>query len=167
MDGMSNYLQWKVIMNCILKENRLWTMVSTVVTPPASDSISLDIHEVKEAKSQRLILDGIRDHLIPHVAEKKAAYEMWTTLKGLYEAKNENQIMALKEKLQGIKMAKGEGVASFLTQMAQVKDELAAVGEVISDSELVQIALKGFTKEWEVFVKCVVAQEDLPYWSRL
>ena len=36
-----------------------------------------------------------------------------------------------------------------------MKDELAAVGEVISDSELVRIALKGFTKEWEVFVKCV------------
>ena len=54
-------------------------------------------------------------------------------------------------------MAKGEGVAYFLTRVAQVKDELVVVGEVISDSELVWIALKGFTKEWEVFVKCVVA----------
>ena len=102
-------------------------------------------------------MNGIRDHLIPHVAEKKTAYEMWTTLKGLYEAKNENQIMALKKKLQGSRMTKGEGVVSYLTQVAQVKDELAVVGEVISDFELVRIALKGFTKEWEVFVKCVVA----------
>ena len=39
-------------------------------------------------------------------------------------------------------MAKGEGVASFLTRVAQVKDELDAVGELISDSELVWIALK-------------------------
>jgi hypothetical protein len=31
----------------------------------------------------------------------------------------------------------------------------------------VQIALKGFTKEWEVFVKCVVGREKLPDWSRL
>ena len=51
-------------------------------------------------------------------------------------------------------MAKGEGVTSFLTQVAQVKDELAAVGEVISDSELVRIVLKGFTKEWEVCEVC-------------
>ena len=70
-----------------------------MVTPPTSDPIALDIHEVKEAKAQRLILDGIRDHLIPHVAEKNTAYEKWNTLKGLYEAKNENQIMALKEKM--------------------------------------------------------------------
>jgi hypothetical protein len=64
-------------------------------------------------------------------------------------------------------MVKGESVASYLTWVAQVKNELAAVGEVISDSELVRIVLKGFTKEWEVFVKCVVGQEHLPYWSIL
>jgi hypothetical protein len=38
-------------------------------------------------------------------------------------------------------------VTSYLTRVAQVKDELATVGEVVSDSELVRIALKGFTKE--------------------
>jgi hypothetical protein len=48
-----------------------------------------------------------------------------------------------------------------------VKYELVAVGEVISDSELVRIALKGFTKEREVFVKCVVGREHILYWSRL
>ena len=51
--------------------------------------------------------------------------------------------------------------------MAQIKDELDAVGEVIFDSELVRIALKSFIKEREAFVKCVVARENLPDWSRL
>jgi len=32
---------------------------------------------------------------------------------------------------------------------------------------LVSIALKGFTKEWEVFIKCVVGREHLLDWSRL
>ena len=47
LDGMSNYLQWKVRMTAVFKENGLWTIVSTMVTPPASDPISLDIHEVR------------------------------------------------------------------------------------------------------------------------
>jgi hypothetical protein len=55
--------------------------------------------------------------------------------------------MALKDKLHDTKMGKGESVSSYLTRVAQVKDELASVGEVILDSELVRIALKGFTKE--------------------
>jgi len=75
--------------------------------------------------------------------------------------------MALRKKLHSARMAKGERVATYLTRVAQVKDELPAVGEVIPDSELVWIALKGFTKEWEVFVKCVVGREKLPDWSRL
>jgi hypothetical protein len=28
----------------------------------------------------------------------------------------------------------------------------------------VRISLKGFTKEWEVFMKCVVVHEHLPVW---
>ena len=75
--------------------------------------------------------------------------------------------MSLKDKLQETKMVKGEGTIYYLTQVVQVKDELVAVGEVISNSELVRIALKGFTKEWEFFVNCVVAQEHLPDWSIL
>jgi len=51
--------------------------------------------------------------------------------------------------------------------VTQIKDELATVGEVISDPELVRTTLKGFTKEWEVFVKCIVGREKLPDWSRL
>jgi hypothetical protein len=48
-----------------------------------------------------------------------------------------------------------------------VKDELGVIGEVIPYSELVRIALKGFTKEWEVFIKCVVGREKLLDWRRL
>jgi hypothetical protein len=44
--------------------------------------------------------------------------------------------MALKDKLHDSKMVKGEDVASYLTRLAQVKDELAAVVEIISKAEL-------------------------------
>ena len=134
-------------MSAILRENKIWSFVSTIVIVPSVDLIALDLHEVKEAKTYRLILDGVKDHLIPHLDEKKIAKEMWDALKNLYEAKNENRKMALKDKLHDTKMGKWESVSSYLTQVVQVKDELVAVGEVISNSELVRIALKGFTKE--------------------
>ena len=118
LQGVSIYLQWKVQISAVLQENKLWPHVSTVVTVPTSDPIALDLHEVKEARAQRIILDGVKDHLIPHLAEKTTAKEMWDTLKGLYEAKNENRIMALKDKLHATKMVKGEGMASYLTKVA-------------------------------------------------
>jgi hypothetical protein len=38
--------------------------------------------------------------------------------------------MMLREKLRSTKMAKGDTVASYLTKFTQIRDELAAVGEV-------------------------------------
>jgi hypothetical protein len=167
LEGISNYLQWKVQMSAVLKENKIWSLVSSAVVAPTIDPIALDLHELKEAKAQRIILDGVKDPLIQHLSEKKTTYDMWEALKNLYEAKNANRKMALKDKLHDTKMTKGEGVASYLTQLAQVKDKLAAVGEIISEAELGRIALKGFTKECDVFVKCVVGREIFLDWSRL
>ena len=66
----------------------------------------------------------------------------------MFEGKNENWKMALKDKLHNVKMTKDESVTSYLTRVAQVKYDLVVVGETISDSQLVRIALKGFTKRW-------------------
>ena len=50
LDGVSNYLQWKVRLTAILKENKIWQYVSTSIHIPV-DPIVLDLHEVKEAKA--------------------------------------------------------------------------------------------------------------------
>jgi hypothetical protein len=90
LDGISNYLQWKVWMSDVLKENKIWNYVSSVVMVFATDPIALDLHEVKDIEAQRIILDDVKDILIPHLDEKKTTKEMWDALKNLFEAKNEN-----------------------------------------------------------------------------
>ena len=162
LEGISNYLQWKVSIVVVLGENKLLMFVSTTMTMPSSYPISLDLHKVKESRVRRIILDGVRDHLIPHLDEKFKSKEMWVALTNLYERKKENKNMALRENLHCIRMAKGESVASYLTRHRQVKDELEVIGEIIPNSELIRIALKGFTKEWDVFMKCVVGRKKLP-----
>ena len=47
--------------------------------------------------------------------KNKTAKDMWDTMNQLFEAKNENRNMALKDKLYNVKMNKDEGVASYLT----------------------------------------------------
>ena len=64
--------------------------------------------------------------------------------------------MVLKEKLRNTKMGKGESVSSYLTKLRQMKDELTTVGESVDGTELVRIALNGFSKSWDVFVRGIV-----------
>jgi hypothetical protein len=59
-------------------------------------------------------------------------------------------------------MANGDILASYLMKFTQIRDELAVIGEVIDETKLVRIALNGFTKQWDVFVRGVVAREKLP-----
>ena len=49
-----------------------------------SDATQLAAFKRKNAKTKWLILDGIKDHVIPHVRGKGHAFEMWTTLNNLY-----------------------------------------------------------------------------------
>jgi hypothetical protein len=51
LDGISNYLQWKVHLSVVLKENKIYNYVSSIVATPIADPIALDLHEVKEAKA--------------------------------------------------------------------------------------------------------------------
>ena len=73
---------------------------------------------------------------------------MWTILKRIFEAKHQSIIVALKERLQHTRMTKGEGVATYLTKVKQMIDELIAIGVKLSPAEIARLALKGFPKEW-------------------
>jgi hypothetical protein len=75
--------------------------------------------------------------------------------------------MLLREKLRSTKMVKGVSMVTYLTNFTQIRDELAVVGEAVNKTELVRTTLNGFTKQWEVFVRGVVAREKLPDWERL
>ena len=48
-----------------------------------------------------------------------------------------------------------------------MRDELAAIGEVVNNSELIRVALNDFSKSQESFVGGIVARENMPCWDRL
>lgn len=120
-----------------------------------------------DTKENLIILDGVKDHLIPRTSEKSSTHEMWKTLQDLFQNKNENRLLVLKDKLKSTKMLDGEGVASYLTRLSQVHDEHAAISEIVLDSKTVRVSLKGFTEEWKLFIKGIVTRETQPKWSRL
>ena len=76
-----------------------------------TDPKELEVYEELDLKAKLIILDGVKDHLIPHLTGKNIAWEMWKALEDLFQNKNENQLLVLREKLKNTKMLDGEGVA--------------------------------------------------------
>ena len=65
----------------------------TIVAP--TDSTDLAAWKKIDSKTMLIIMDGVKDHVIPHLYGKKTALEMWKALESLYQTKNKKRKMVL------------------------------------------------------------------------
>jgi hypothetical protein len=65
--------------------------------------------------------------------------------------------MLLQNQLSVIHMSKIDTMVSYLTRISELKDQLATIGTMVEDQELVSIALKGLAPSWMPFVQGVCA----------
>lgn len=84
----------------------MWTYASIEVVPPANDLISLDLHDVGEAKAQRIIHNRVNYHLTSHLSKKDTMKKMWDALTKLYQSDYQSQNMMLKDKLHSTRMSR-------------------------------------------------------------
>ena len=149
LDGPTNFSPWKARISLILEENELWDIVHSTTANPvvvSANAVDKAAFVKRDVKARRIILDVVKDHIIPHISAKTHVFQMWTSLTNLYQSSNENKKMVLREKLKNVHMRKGEGMDFYLTKITQVRDELAAVGEVVENINMVCTSLNCMTQ---------------------
>jgi hypothetical protein len=92
---------------------------------------------------------------------------MYEALNRLYESKDISQNLTLRNQLRNMKMDNSESVTSYLMRVSQIRDQLATIGDVISDKEIVTKTLNGFPTFWIPFVQRVCARSKLPKFDKL
>lgn len=112
----------------------------------------------RNIKARIIILDAIKDHVFPHVTENKFSYKMWESLVTLPRISNENRKMMLKQKLRNTKMTNIDTVTSYLTNITQLRDDLAMVGYFIPRDQLVRMTLDVFPKQWDGFIDSIMVR---------
>ena len=75
LDGQSNFGAWKERIINVLDEADVWDIVEKTMIVP-TDATQLATYKRKCAKAKKLILDGVKDHIIPHVRGKDHAFEV-------------------------------------------------------------------------------------------
>jgi hypothetical protein len=96
-----------------LEENDFKDYIKKLIPDP-HDAQELVDHKKKEVKAKQVLLDFVKDHLIPHIFEKKTSKKMYDALVGLYQSGNTNQKLILRHKLRSVEMFKSGIVASYL-----------------------------------------------------
>jgi hypothetical protein len=118
-------------------------------------------------KARKIIIDSVRDHLLPRIFTLKIAYEMYDALKKMFESNNTNIALTLKHQLQNIKMTKADTIATFFIKISEIRDQLGAIGETIIDRELFMITLNSLPRHWKPFLQSISGRADLPQFDRL
>ena len=66
------------------------------------------LHKKNLVKAKKIVADSIMDHLVPKVSPLKALKEMFNSLTNLFEGKNINQNMTLRNQLKNVKIQNAE-----------------------------------------------------------
>ena len=109
----------------------------------------------------RIIVDFIKYHLIPQVSSKKTPKKMYDALSRMYEGRNINIKMNMRDQLKGTKMSKGESIQYYLTRVSQIKEKLSDIGNTLDEDELVMTALNGLTRTWDHSSKLYVQEKKV------
>ena len=116
-------------------------------------------HEQDLVKEMRIIVDSIKDHLVPQVSSKKKPDQMYDALSRMYEGRNINIKMNLRAQLKGTKMIKGESIQDYFGRVSQFKEQQYYIGVSLDEDELVMNTLNGLTRHWESFIQTMCARK--------
>ena len=86
---------------------------------------------------------------------------MFDSLTKLFEGKNINWKMTLRNQLKNVKIQNAETIQSYFTRVSQITDQLEAVDEEVENVEIVMTTLNDLPKTWDSFIQGICARKKL------
>jgi hypothetical protein len=93
---------------------------------------------------------------------------MYNSLTNLFSVRNIGQVMSLKNELREMKMNNDDSITSYFVIISQLRDQLQAIEEIISEKELVNIVLiNGLPKTRDAFFTRMNTRTKYPTFEEL
>jgi len=121
LDGTSNFVIWKARILAVLDKNRIKDYALKVVVVLVNAD-PLKKYKEPQVKVECIILDRVKDHVVPHIVEKDTTREMWEALTTLYEGTSLQHKMLLENQLRQYQMQKGEEIDPFLLRLQEIRN---------------------------------------------
>jgi putative lipoic acid-binding regulatory protein len=113
LDGASNFRAWKTRIDLILAKNKVLDIVKGNIMEPefeeGKEKEPQNVAVMKKFKdsdinSMSIIVDYIKDHLIPYISHLDSSKNMYDALTNFFSVRNIEQVMSLKNELREMKM---------------------------------------------------------------
>jgi hypothetical protein len=175
-DGASNFRAWKTRIDLILAKNKVLDIVKgKIVNPEFTEGEEKEPQNVAamekfkdvDINAMSIIVDSIKDHLIPYISHLDSSNKMYDSLMNLFSVRNIRQVMSLKNELRDMKMNDDDSITSYFVRISQLRDQLQAIEEITSEKELVNIVRNGLPKTWDAFAASMNIRKEYPTFEEL
>ena len=151
IEGADNFRAWKYRIN-----NEIDSYINEEILVAEGDKAKAS-HKKKLVMAKRIIANSIKDHLIPHVSSLKTPKDMFDSLTKLFEGKNINQKMTLRNQLKNVNIQNAKTIQSYFIGVPQIREQVEAVEEV-ENAEVVISTLNGLPGSWDSFIRGMFAR---------
>jgi len=112
-----------------------------------------------EARSQRVLIESIKDPLIPYVSKFETLKEIYDKLVELFSVSTNVEVISLRNELYKMKITK-ERIAPYFMKISEMRDQLQELGEVMSHREMTIVVLNTLPEEWGNFTSSIYAKKE-------
>ncbi|KAL4353865.1 hypothetical protein GQ457_06G022460 [Hibiscus cannabinus] len=164
-----NFLLWKQQILLAVRSHRLEKFLTgkvkappEMVTDEDGETVENEEYELFIAQDSALaswLLSTISPHLLPQFVGAESASEIWTTVTKFFASRSTTTIMSLHYKLKSLK--KGDlSMRTYISQIKEVCDSLAACGNPISEIEKIATILNGLPMDYKPFVDVITSSRE-------
>jgi hypothetical protein len=127
LDGASNFRAWKTRIDLILAKNKVLDIVKGKIVKPefteGEEKEPQNVAAVEKFKdidinAMSIIVDSIKDHLIPYISHLDSSKKMYDALTNLFSVRNIGQVMSLKNELRDMKMNDDDNITSYFVRIS-------------------------------------------------
>jgi hypothetical protein len=176
LEGASNFIAWKTRIDLILAKNKVLDIMKGKIMEPQFEEgkekepqniVVMEKFKDNDINAMSIIVDSIKYHLIPYISHLDSSKKMYDSLTNLFSVRNIGQVMSLKNELCDMKMNDDDIITSYFVRISQLRDQLQAIEEIISEKELVNIVLNGLPKTWDAFSTSMNTRKEYPTFEEL
>ena len=142
--GAENWSVWKAKFQALLEYKGLYVAIEQ----PESE-------EGKKASGQAKALMTLytQDAYVKLFQGEPTAARAWKKLEENFEKRSNARVIQLRKKLASMKLTDGQGIAEYIGEFREIKVDLEALGQAVTDAELGFFALQGLPREYATLVE--------------
>jgi hypothetical protein len=127
LDGASNFRVWNTSIDLILAKNKVLDIVKGKIMKREFEEgeekepqnvTAMEKFKDVDINDMSIIVDSIKDHLIPYISHLDSSKKMYNALTNLFSVRNIGQVMSMKNELRNMKMNDDNSITSYFVRIS-------------------------------------------------